>query len=107
MQHGVWNGFCLYVRELVNLQVFMNTAGFVSSISKFRNNNIRLLNEIHITRAVHVSEQPLSRKLQEEEIAGGDFKFWMFAAPPIISPPLRIVVDLWICIFTENLCCCI
>lgn len=67
----------------------MNTDGFVSSISKFRNNNIRLLNKIHITRAVCVSEQPFSRKLQEEEIAGGDFKFWMFSAPPMISPPLR------------------
>lgn len=84
----------------------MNTDGFVSSISKFRNNNIRLLNKIHITRAVHVSEQPFSRKLQEE-IAGGDCKFWMFSAPPMVSPSLQILVCLWVCIFTENLYCCI
>lgn len=40
----------------------MNTDGFVSS--RFRNKSIRLLNSIHITRAVCVSEQPIRRKLQ-------------------------------------------
>lgn len=84
----------------------MNTDGFVSSISKFRNNNIRPLNKIHITRAVHIWEQPFSRKLQEDS-AGGDCKFWMFSAPPMVCPLLQILLCLWVCIFTENLYCSI
>lgn len=84
----------------------MNTDGFVSSISKFRNNNISPSNKIHITRAVLISEQPFSRKLQED-IAGGHCKLWMFSAPPVVSPPLQILVCLLFCIFTENLYCCI
>lgn len=84
----------------------MKTDGFVSSISKFRNNNISPLNKIHITRAVHVSEEPFSRKLQED-IAAGVCKFWMFSAPPVVSPPLQILLCLWVFILTENLYCCI
>lgn len=45
--------------------------GFLSSVSKFKNNTTKLLDKTHITEAVCVSEQPFSRKLQGEEIAAG------------------------------------
>lgn len=84
----------------------MNTDGFVC-ISKFRNNNIRPLNKIHITRAVQVSEQPFSRKLQED-IAGGDlnsacsqphpwflllYKYWLLCAFAYLQRIITVVFE--------------
>lgn len=40
-------------------------------------------------------------------VTGGGFKLGMFSAPPVVSPLLQRLVYLWICVFTENLCCCI
>lgn len=95
------------VRELVNLQVFMNTDGFACSISKFRNNNIRPLNKIHIKRAMQVSEQSFSRKLQED-IAGGDlnsgcsqshpwfllpYKYWLLCAFAYLQRIFTVVFE--------------
>jgi len=87
------------MRELVSLQVFKNTDGFVFSISKIRNNNIRLLNKIHITRAVRVSEQPFSRNL------GGGYCWRRFQILGVLSPTYDfsspantgLFVDLHIC----------
>lgn len=107
-QHSGWN--CLFVCKLVNLQALRNVDGFLSSINKCRNNTTRQSDwwpTFPLQEQFVYQSSPFPWNYRRRRLLGGNFKIWMFSAPPMASPPLQMPFYLQICIFRENLCSCI